>query len=287
MSENTAQLQALLEALGWEIPLPSVNRQTTAETVNDRNGTDSYEPPSDDSLSSLSSLSESDHNPQTFVPCPSQHGPNPLLTILNHNDIDATHLEHLVPIVMAEDDLGRLWEQLQEETKIFWKTTAVDPKDYPLEMIWGISGPPTRQYVGSKETITSNVRRKLTCYWAVLNSTHRVWLPVEYLKQDPALAWCMSTYNRLHRYSFKSVDMVVTRDNMPESDILTMGIEYAPDAKNSSSTSQSTSQNTTPPESLMNTTCFSSDFGVINPIPPAHIEAQRQVALTLVDEEWM
>jgi hypothetical protein len=37
----------------------------------------------------------------------------------------------------------------------------------------------------------------------------------------------------------------------------------------------------------MNTTCFSSDFGVIDPIPPAHIEAQRQVALTLVDEEWM
>jgi hypothetical protein len=174
MSENAAQLQALLEALGWEIPLPAASRQTITEMVNDRDGTDSYKPPSDDSLSLLSSLSESGHHSPLPIPGASQQGPNPLLTTLNHNDIDATYVEHLAPIVMAEDDLGHLWEQLQEETKIFWKTTAVDPKDYPLEMIWGISGPPTRQRVGSKETITSNVKRKLTCYWAVLHSTHRV-----------------------------------------------------------------------------------------------------------------
>ena len=133
-----------------------------------------------------------------------------------------------------------------------------------------------RQRVGSLETVTSNVRRKLTCYWAVLNTTHRVWLPCEYLKKDPALAWCMNTYNRLHRFNPMSVDMVVTRDNMPEPGT---GTAYAPGIENSGTTS--------PPESLRNTTCFSSDFGVIDPIPPAHIEAQRQVALTLADAEWM
>jgi hypothetical protein len=40
-------------------------------------------------------------------------------------------------------------------------------------------------------------------------------------------------------------------------------------------------------EAFSDPLCFDASWGIINPCPPVTIEAQRQLALMMADDEWM